>query len=78
MSNYCCANCAFFKKDEAAIGKELPGGFFVGECRKGPPRCQFDYGAVSSVWPPVGGEDWCGEFRPSSMEFPELQEKKTV
>lgn len=36
------------------------------ECRRNSPRLQFDRfdnNMRSSVWPPVDGEDWCGEFK---------------
>jgi len=56
--NTTCANCKF-------MGPPLPGsGQTV--CRRFPPTVptfSVPPGAMAAIWPPVGPDDTCGEFK---------------
>lgn len=48
-----CELCRFWKP----IGKRLPRGYsHPGRCRRCPP--------AMGRFPEMGGDEWCGEFRP--------------
>lgn len=51
-----CCNCKFFRSRE----------LFTSECHRHPPMIYLDFekereGEVTSTWPTVDDDDWCGD-----------------
>ena len=75
MAEFTCSNCCFWKPYQTPASK--PVRPTDGNCRRHAPRLQFSRHTddTSSVWPPTGAEDWCGDHRHANLPLPLSDDK---
>jgi hypothetical protein len=44
--------------------ERIPNEYDAGQCRRRSPKSakKPGYGIRESIWPPIKGDDWCGDF----------------